>query len=397
MAYLGNSPLQETVLRLEARKSFALGLRVCDSNGLPLDITSASLEIVMRKLPLAAKDPQDSKNLIWNSLALRVDPEGGVAMFHLQASDLDHAPGEYAFAIVMHVQSYSTVVVKGVIDLQQNTEFSSTLATYTPADAPYIIQITAGDRNSISLLTGPSLAPGTTSFRDADKSKLDAIEARAQVNVMADWDAHDELPSYIHNKPVLGSAAFLDIETLGVPQGGTPGEVLVKLSAEDFHVGWVQLPSGGPGGGGGTLPAEGVPAGYLPIATGTDSWRWGTIVSGVSSVNGKVGEVKLTLDSLNDTANRIAMAPAERDKLQRLKESLAYSDLEDPPTLGTAAAQNTEAFLQPGEVTTADISEGVFDPARIPAISTLKGISSGLSDPTGGEDGDIYFQYTDTP
>ena len=59
MAYIGNSPTSETVLRLEARKSFALGLYIQDANGRPLDITDASIRLVAKKLPLRATDTND--------------------------------------------------------------------------------------------------------------------------------------------------------------------------------------------------------------------------------------------------------------------------------------------------------------------------------------------------
>jgi hypothetical protein len=385
VAYIGNSPQATTVLRLEARKSFALSVWVRDANGRPLDISTTELRLVMKKLP------EDAANLLVNAVAETVDAVEGFARFNLQASDLNHPAGEYPFALVMDVDGYSTVAVKGIVDLQQNTDYTSLNSSYLPANAPSGVTLNIQDRTQVTLETGPTLAPGTTSFTDEDKAKLDGIEAGAQVHVTADWFAEDGQPGYIMNRPIFGSAAFRDVEDLlGLPVGGAPGEVLVKLSSSNYVVGWQQPSSSG---GGGALPAAGVTAGYVPTANGIDGWGWAEIVAGVQAVNGQQGNVALTLDDLADTAARLAMTPAERTKLAALQETISYTDLTGKPVLGTVAALNTEEVLQPGGVTAADVTEGVFDPARIPSVSSLPGFRSGTAAPSGGFDGELYFQY----
>ncbi len=386
MAYIGNSPQETTVLRLEARKSFALSVWVRDANGRPLDISTTELRLVMKKLP------EDTANLITNAVAETVDAVEGFARFNLQASDLDHTAGEYPFALVMDVDGYSAVVAKGIVDLQQNTDYTSLNSSYLPANAPSGVTLHVGERSSVTLVTGPTLAPGTTSFTDGDKTKLDGVEPGAQVNVTADWFAEEGQQGYIMNRPMFGTAAYRDVEDLlGLPEGGAPGEVLVKLSSTDYQVGWQQPSSSG---GGGTLPAAGVTAGYVPTANGANGWGWAEIVAGVQAVNGQQGNVALTLDDLADTAARLAMTPAERTKLAALQETISYTDLTDTPTLGTASTLNTEQVLQPGEVTAADVTDGILDPARVPPVSSLPGFRSGTAAPSGGFDGELYFQYT---
>ena len=345
----------------------------------------------MKKLPLGV-DPGDTANLITNDTAEIVDVAEGLARFNLQASDLNQPPGEYPFALVLDTNGYSSVVVKGIVDLQQNTEFTSVNSTYLPANAPAGVTLSIGEGSQITLQTGPTLAPGTTSFTDGDKEKLDGIEPGAQVNVEADWLAEEGHPGYVRHRPRFGSAAFRDFEDLlGLPKGGAPGEVLVKLSSDDYLVGWQQQASGG---GGGSLPATGVTAGYVPIANGVNGWGWGAIVAGVQSVNGQQGEVMLTLDDLADTETRLAMTQAERTRLAEIPETISYTTLTDKPDLGTAAALDTEDVLQPGDVDAADVSTGVFDPARIPSVSSLPGFRSGTAAPSGGFDGELYFQYS---
>jgi hypothetical protein len=63
---------------------------------------------------------------------------------------------------------------------------------------------------------------------------------------------------------------------VGVPAGGTTGQVLGKVSSSDYDTGWVDPPTGGEG-----LDAEGVPAGWVPTAGGDDSWAWGPQAGGV--------------------------------------------------------------------------------------------------------------------
>jgi hypothetical protein len=392
VTYIGNSPQATTVLRLEARKSFALSVWVRDANGRPLDIEDTSLRIVMMKRLPRGADPGDPANLLANITAETVDAVEGLARFSLQAVDLNHAPGEYPFAIVMDTNGYSTVAAKGVVDLQQNTEFASINSTYAPSNAPASVTLSVDEGSRIILRTGPTLAPGTTSFTDGDKEKLDGIEAGAQVNIEANWLAEEGQPGYIRHRPVFGTAAFYDLEELlALPTGGAPGEVLVKVASADYQVGWQQPTSHG---GGGVLPADGVTAGYVPTATGAGGWGWAAIISGVESVNGQQGDVTLTLDNLADTATRLAMTPEERTKLAELETSISYNNLLDKPTLGTVAALDTEDVLQPGEVTADDVVSGVFDPDRIPPVSSLPGFRSGTATPSGGFDGELYFQYT---
>jgi hypothetical protein len=338
------------------------------------------------------KLPEDTSNLIVNDVAETVDAVEGFARFNLQATDLNHTAGEYPFALVMDVDGYSSVAAKGIVDLQQNTDYTSLNSSYLPANPPSGVTLHVGEQSSLTLVTGASLAPGTTSFTDGDKTKLDEIERGAQVNVTADWMAEDGQSGYIRNRPRFGSAAFRDLEELsGLPEGGAPGEVLTKLSSNDRDVVWQQPTSGG---GGSTLPAIGVAAGYVPTATGAGGWSWAQIVAGVQAVNGQQGNVTLTLNDLADTATRVAMTPEERTKLSSLQDTSSYLDLTDRPALGTAAALNTDEVLQPGEVDAADVSSGVFAPERIPSVSSLPGFRSGTAAPSGGFDGELYFQYT---
>jgi len=55
---------------------------------------------------------------------------------------------------------------------------------------------------------------------------------------------------------------------------------------------------------------------------------------------------------------------------------------------------NTNEVLRPGAAAAGDIVSGIFDPARIPSVSSLPGFRSGTAAPSGGFDGELYFQYS---
>ena len=345
MAHIGNSPTSETVLRLEARKSFALGLYIQDANGRPLDITDASIRLVAKKLPLRATDTNDADNLILNSEAELVTPESGFARFNIQASDTNHKPGEYAYTVVLTSEGYSSVLFRGTLDLRENTEFSSVDSSYVPGVEVMNLQLKLSGPKTIVVQAGAALPPGTTSFTDDDKTKLDSIELGAQVN-----------------------------DPNQIPRGGSRRAYLGKRSPVDFDLAWFQPPQTDPSG----LDAEGISAGRVPTANGAGGWDW---AQGVASA-----------DDISDGTFNVMMTTAERDKLTGLTRD--YTLLDNLPILGGIASHNVDEFLQPNGVDGADITTGTVSKDRLPKVSAHNGFTSGTDGPSGGADGDIYFQYT---
>ena len=173
MSYIGNSPEDAVVLRLQARKSFALGMWIQDSNKNPLDITGCTLRLVVRK----RVDPtvvDDTANLVANSNAIVLAPTLGYARFDLQASDTDYAPGEYSFSIVLLTPAgYSSTIVNGILDLQQNTEFTSVSSAYPPGqEMATSLEVALRGLNTLEIRTGQTLAPGAATFTSAMEVKL---------------------------------------------------------------------------------------------------------------------------------------------------------------------------------------------------------------------------------
>ena len=387
----GSNTGTQTHIRAEVRKSFSFGVWLKDHSGRLLDLSETTLRIV-------AKDPRDrtqddSTNLIVNSVADIVSPVNGYARFNLQASDLDHPIGEYDYSVVLLDRGYSSVLFKGTLSLEPNTEFTSVGDVYDEDQPVQTMQVILRGRQIVEVKAGPALAPGSTTFLFSDKTKLDGIEEGAQVNIHADWTAGPDDPAFIFNKPALGTAAYRDVEDISIPPGGSPGEVLTKRSASNQDVVW-QQPTGGGGGGGAGLDATGVEEGKIPTATGVDGWGWqDPPADRVTSVNGKEGAVNLTLDDIAETVDNVTITAEQRTKLDGLTATPDWEDIENKPAFGGAALLEENEVLQPGGVDADDVSSGVLDPARIPQVSTLPGFSSGTSAPAGGADGDLYFQY----
>lgn len=175
MVYLGNSPADKVVLRLQARKSFALGLWIQDQNGVPLDITGCKIRLVVRER-VSADDSDDSGNLISTSQAEMVASQIGFARFPLQASELELDPKEYQFSIVLSDKGFTSVIVYGTLEIVQNTEFESTTETYSIDDSfSTSLRVLLREQKAIEVRTGPILPPGAALFTQELERKLLAI------------------------------------------------------------------------------------------------------------------------------------------------------------------------------------------------------------------------------
>ena len=126
MVQLRTSPSTHSVLTLEARKSCSFGLNVVSESGVGRDLTDAtSLSFTVAPRVRAASDAP-----ILNIAATGMSADGW-ASFALQASQLNLAVGSYDFTITMISQGYSIVLLKGTLELVENTERASTSSIYT--------------------------------------------------------------------------------------------------------------------------------------------------------------------------------------------------------------------------------------------------------------------------
>lgn len=154
MATLSNSPGETTTLRLEARKSFALGLRFYDLLDRTINITGDTLTLTVSKIR-----PRTSQigDVVITKVADLYDSGEGKAVFNLQADELDLTAAEYYFDITMVHEDYSAVVLKGVVEIVDNTNF--TIGTdYTSQDPAVELDVKLG--TNVIHIHGPVIPPG---------------------------------------------------------------------------------------------------------------------------------------------------------------------------------------------------------------------------------------------
>lgn len=210
-ASLTNSPEEQLVLRLEARKSFTFGLRFRTASDAPVDITGAEIRFTAARV-----HADEQVESVFFVEAVHTGSALGLARVDIQAAALDLEPGSYYFALTVLNGGYSSVVAKGVIELQQNVEFASVDDDFMTGD------------------------PATT---------LDVVQR-------SNGDIHVVQGEFF--PPTAGS----------IPPGGTTGQSLVKISNESYDLVWSHAIGDGP------IPAETIADGWVVTATGEDTWEW---------------------------------------------------------------------------------------------------------------------------
>lgn len=121
---LSNVPDSQTLLRLAAGKSFSLSLHFKDSRGvnLPLEDTQASL-VIARNLRTGGEVVVTKRPTVLNE-------SQGIVRFDLQAKDLDLTPGEYVYEVTVESLGYSSMVVRGSIELEPSFDRTFTSRSY---------------------------------------------------------------------------------------------------------------------------------------------------------------------------------------------------------------------------------------------------------------------------
>jgi hypothetical protein len=133
----------QTMWRLEARKSFSLGVKFTNRRDAALDITGCTITFV-----LAKQQYQGGTVLLTRVLDL-LDPTEGIARLNLQAADLDLAPGEYRATItVLTAEGYSAAVVKNDIEILENTD-PSVVGTYEGVGWSTSITVALGEQQQL--------------------------------------------------------------------------------------------------------------------------------------------------------------------------------------------------------------------------------------------------------
>ena len=401
MVFATNGPVEQTVLRLQARKSFALGLWLVNRNDVPYDVAGCEFRLVIRKAQIPSGVADDSANLIANSIAEMTMPAAGYVKFNLQASDLNHPPGEYAFSIVLDDNGYTSTIVQGIVELEQNMEFTSVGESYTEVGHASSLRVALENQVALRVSTGDILAPGELPFLDADKAKLNTLD-------QSDWDIDDmSVPGAIKHRPLHRL----------VPNPLGPREVLTSLGSTPGQFGWAAygynvpemiedpndpgtfIPKGtgpflmedpnDPGtfiaySANADIDFTGVAAGAVPTANGADGWGW------------DIPAIPVDLDDVPDSATRLALTPAERAALQDIVDNgstVTWASINDKPLPGSPEFVDPSVFAPATGIDGSAIGSGTVDAAYLPKVSDLQGWTHGTGAPT-GPPGTIYLKHS---
>ena len=228
------------------------------------------------------------------------------------------------------------IYVSGAWELIGSTEF--TLDIEQGADG---IEI-----NGTALQEATSSQDGIMTSEQADK--LDGIEDGAQANVKPDWNAEEGDDDEILNKPVLGTAAFVDtgLSEGNVPvlngSGKLPDEVIPAVALSEFigqvssKASLVTLSTAQKGDyavvqGDATEPNNGMWILNGDYDTLTD-WIKFVSYTPVTSVNGYVGDVVVTATMIG--VEEGAEVNVQADWNEADPDSDAYIQNKPKPTLG---------------------------------------------------------------
>jgi hypothetical protein len=143
---LGNTPRRETIIAVEASKSYVLGMYFVMEDGTPVDLTDCILRFV------ATEPPQRGSSEVLNLNATLDQPATGLAQFKFQAADLTLEPTSYAFDVTLVPPSgYSTPILKGYLEVGSNTDLDDT-NVYDELNVISDITVTIGAGDSITIV-----------------------------------------------------------------------------------------------------------------------------------------------------------------------------------------------------------------------------------------------------
>lgn len=131
MGTLRNIPSQTTLLTLATRKSFSFTVQFLDDVDRPLSLQDASVSFTIGQQSAHSDTP------ILTQQASTIVADKAVALFDLQASQLNLTPGTYPYEVVVTVGGYSSIAVSGELEIVESHEVLSLSQQYTTAPGSF--------------------------------------------------------------------------------------------------------------------------------------------------------------------------------------------------------------------------------------------------------------------
>lgn len=151
MAALSNIPQQPALLTLAARKSFSFTVQFLDSNDRPLSLDGATASFTIGQQSY-------SDTPVLTQQASTILGSEALALFNLQASQLNITPGVYPFEIVVTTNGYSSIAINGELEIEESYEVGSLANTYDVA--PSTFGLVAHLKHNRLVVTSNSLVLG---------------------------------------------------------------------------------------------------------------------------------------------------------------------------------------------------------------------------------------------
>jgi hypothetical protein len=223
---LGNTPRQRTNLYLDRAKSFSLELEFFDKNDNPLDVTTGTLRLVVEQPKRYGGEE------IINRFSEHDVIANNITRFPLQAADLDLEPGEYPYDVtIINSAGYSTPGLKGVFVIGDNTD-GDTSNTYGGVDPAKGVKVVIDDGDVIQVVLDYAVGVKGDTGDKGDQGDPGGVFVQDDT---PDWE--NESPLY--NPLWVDTDDDPPVDPNTPPPGGSTGQVLTKLSNDNYDWGWV--------------------------------------------------------------------------------------------------------------------------------------------------------------
>jgi len=204
-----NTPLEPAILKLEARKSFAFGMFFTDDRDNGIDLRGCTIELTRATTwPPAPGQSMVPDADVQRVVATMADAQYGYVVFNWQADELTGPIGTSPFTITLTTAGgYSFVVMKGDVQLLENTEYHSDDVDFTPVQAGQSLQVKLKDQNVVRVTLGTQMPPNSWWLTDEEKAKIAAITVTSG-GVVVDLTAYaTKVQAQAWDATVLSSAA----------------------------------------------------------------------------------------------------------------------------------------------------------------------------------------------
>jgi hypothetical protein len=200
MPTLTNSPQDVTVIEAEARKSFAFGIWLKNSNGDAVDISNSQTSFTLGKY-----DKYGVATVLVSKDFNVVAPSLGYMTVFVDADQLNYKPDTYYFTVTLRIQGYSVVLMKGDFALQQNMEFDSINHDYVATNPAQSVEVTLREALNVHVMLSALLPPNLVIPTDASDLAVagyvsnPASATRAQLDLV--YVDNTELTNGLATKP----------------------------------------------------------------------------------------------------------------------------------------------------------------------------------------------------